>query len=203
MIYDANDGEHYTRLFDISGHNEAVFAMFTDANAPYADAKYYYATWQDGNTLVNNFICNAGCSIIASGETDVAYFAGAFLGEKKGEVDITREESGEYFLEKYTTTNDGADWTVDLLLHYDDRKIFRPVVPVDTVKNVPVLFCEGWEEDPNGGYGFYSKGKYYSFIDIITKQPGVYSAWDLNCDNRVDFFDFTILAAHWLEETEQ
>lgn len=146
-VYTAS-GSKKARLFDIGSDSlEVVFAEFTDNN----DGDYKYASWQ-GNGFSIKPIIKAGMPI--GGGESRQYFGGGYIpNSKSGEILLSREEDGAWYIEKWITNNSGTDWQVQLIDKSIHEKLFRPVSPLNASDDI-----------------FYMKGEYseVNFTDYAT-----------------------------------
>lgn len=123
-IYDANTGEN-TRLLSIGANPnliEVIICSFTNTT----DGVYKYITYDGATTTVKNIIA-AGLPIeIPAGNN--YYFAGADLVHNRiGNIYITREQLGEWILEKYITEDGGNTWQSIEIDRSNSDKVFRPI----------------------------------------------------------------------------
>lgn len=137
-----------TRLFDVGNAEtpEIVIAEFTGND----DGVYKYISW-DGSKFVSKDMIVSG-KVIGAG--DRQYFGGMYLvNSTLGEILVSREENGSWFLEKWRTLDNGNNFTRETIDLTTSEKVFRPVSPKGSTEEI-----------------IYSKGLYHenNFTDFST-----------------------------------
>lgn len=126
LAYSAT-GTRRTNLFDVGSGPEFEIILGDEANdstAPPTDAKYRYVVRHNGAWVVND--------VVAAGTIFGYTPAGMYLGGAAipnpapgGTVFVSRERGGIWYIEKRTTTDQGATWATTVLAQ-STRRLVRP-----------------------------------------------------------------------------
>jgi len=146
MAY-ANPVGHGTRLLDISAAPSPEICLIDWTNDN--DAVYKYLKW-NGATFDIQSITAAGVVI---GDLPAShYHAGAIFPNPTtgGIVYVARELSGAWIVERWTTVDNGATWSRELVDSSTTEKLFRPYSPIGDPDKV--LYNRGTYTDYSNYY---------------------------------------------------
>lgn len=131
-----------TRLFDVGDESLGIsFVEFTDGTDG-TDGMYKYALW-NGNGFSVLDIAPTGRPIGGGGNR--GYFGGIVQPENTdNELIVSREENGLWFIERKKLVSGNWETTV---LHEDNEKMFRPIVPLGNNENV--MYVRGEYSEDN------------------------------------------------------
>lgn len=131
--------------FDGNGYPVIVYAVFPTIN----DHRYRYAHW-DGKKWNDNEIIPAGSSI---DEVNEPYYSGGITldHENPSNVYLSREINGIHELEKWSTQNNGLNWSSESVTSKSVKQNIRPIVPRNNdSEGLSVIWM-------NGDYSSYTK----------------------------------------------
>lgn len=153
-VYDSVIGGSNGWIWDIaldgSGYPILVYANFPTVN----DHRYRYARW-NGSTWLDYEITPAG-GYIGLGLIGEAYYSGGVTldHENPNIVYLSREVSGVFEVEKWTTATGGATWSSQVITSGSSEDNLRPLVP------------RGHSSDELGL--IWMKGSYPTYISYAT-----------------------------------
>jgi hypothetical protein len=139
----APTGDEITRLLDVNYSTTWQFAFveFTDET----DGVYKFSKYNSSSGEFDTYSTgiNSGISIDTI-QGNNWYFGGIALVNNAYEMYISRESSGTWYIEKYSSSDTGVTWTKDLEIETSStKKLFRPIVPINFSSNFPVMYLKG------------------------------------------------------------
>lgn len=140
-VYDAQVHGAHAWIWDIAldaaGRPVIVYATFPSVT----NHRYRYARWT-GSAWEDHEVCPAGRSI--DGPSEVEYSGGIVLDHADpSRVYLSREVNGIHEIERRTTPDGGATWTVEPITADSALKNVRPFVPRNAADEMSVLWMQG------------------------------------------------------------
>jgi hypothetical protein len=176
-VYDATshsgggngDSLPWSMELDGSGNPVVAYTVFQTID----DNDYHYARW-DGSAWQRHTILSGQGSLYGAGNTAQDRYVGGLCVDPRdtSRLWLANDSSGQWEIEKWVTSDGGANWTTTAVTSGSSTKNARPFCPRNWSTGAPeAVWWRGASGAANGGYVSYTSFKAYLCCEpgVITK----------------------------------